>query len=63
MRPVLALQWNILLTVLGGTSFVDILCFFLSCVCYTFVLVCLYVPHGRLPGGGCPRGSLCGVKL
>ena len=26
------------------TSFVDLLCFFLSCVCYAFVRVCLYVP-------------------
>ena len=27
----------------GGTSFVDLLFFFLSCVCYVFVCVCLYV--------------------
>ena len=27
------------------TSFVDFLCF-LSCVCYAFVRVCLYVPGG-----------------
>ena len=27
----------------GGTSFVDLLCFFLFCVCYAFVHVCLYV--------------------
>ena len=32
------------------TSFVDLLCFFLSCVCYTFVIVCLYVPCGHLLG-------------
>ena len=24
----------------------DLLCFFLSCVCYAFVHVCLYVPCG-----------------
>ena len=26
----------------GGTSFVDLLCFCLSCFCYAFVRVCLY---------------------
>ena len=35
----------------GGTSFVDILCF-LSCVCYAFVRVCLFVPCGNLLGKG-----------
>ena len=31
--------------------------FFLSCVCYAFVGVCLYVPCGHLLGKGCPLGS------
>ena len=30
---------------------------FLSCVCYAFVRVCLYVPCGHLLGKGCPLGS------
>ena len=41
----------------GGTSFVDLLCFFLSCVCYVFVRVCLYVLCGHLLGKGWPLGS------
>ena len=41
----------------GGTSFVDLLCFFLSCVCYAFVCVCLYVPCGHLLGKGWPLGT------
>ena len=42
----------------GGTSFVDLLCvFFLSCVCYAFVHVCLCVPCGHLLGKGWPLGS------
>ena len=36
----------------GGTSFVDLLCFFLSCVCFAFVSVSLYVPCGHLLGKG-----------
>ena len=32
----------------SSTSFVDILCFFLYCVFYAFVRVCLYVPCGHL---------------
>ena len=32
----------------GGTSFVDLLCFFLSCVCHAFVSACLVVPCGHL---------------
>ena len=33
--------------------FVDLLSgFFLSCVCYAFVRVCLYVPCGHLLGKG-----------
>ena len=37
----------------GGTSFLDLLCcFFLSCVCYAFVRVCLFVPYGHLLGKG-----------
>ena len=41
----------------GGTSFVDLLCFFLSCVCFVFVRVCLYVLCGHLLGKGWPLGS------
>ena len=41
----------------GSTPFVDLLCFFLSCVCYAFVSVCLYVPCGHLLGKGWPLGS------
>ena len=41
----------------GGTSFEDILCFFLCCVCYAFVRVCLSVPCGHLLGKGWPLGS------
>ena len=32
--------------------FVDILCVFLSCVCYAFVRVCLFVSCGHLLGKG-----------
>ena len=31
--------------------------FLLSCVCYAFVRVCLYVPCGYLLGKGWPLGS------
>ena len=31
--------------------------FFLSCVCYGFVCVCLFVPCGHLLGKGNPLGS------
>ena len=31
--------------------------FLLSCVCYAFVRVCLYVPCGHLLGKGWPLGS------
>ena len=41
----------------GGTSFVDILCVFLSCVCYVVVRVCLYVLSSHLLGKGWPLGS------
>ena len=34
------------------TSFVDLFMFLLSCVCYAFVRVCLYVPCGHLLGKG-----------
>ena len=30
----------------------DLLCSFLSCVCYAFVCVCLCVPRGHLLGKG-----------
>ena len=30
---------------------------FLSCVCYVFVCVCLFVPCGHLLGKGWPLGS------
>ena len=35
------------------------LCFFLCCVCYAFVHVCLYVPCGHLLGKGWPVVSYC----
>ena len=35
----------------------DLLCFVLSCVCYVFVRVCLYVLCGHLLGKGRPLGS------
>ena len=35
----------------------DLLCFFLYCVCYAFVCVCLYVPCGHLLGKGWSLGS------
>ena len=41
----------------GGTSFVDLLCLFLSTVCYAFVRVCLYVPFDHLLGKGWLLGS------
>ena len=41
----------------GGTSFVDLLCFCLSCVCYVFARVCIYVLCGHLLGKGWPLGS------
>ena len=31
--------------------------FFLPCVCYAFVCVCLYVPYGHLLGKGLTLGS------
>ena len=31
--------------------------FILSCVCYAFVIVCLYVPYGHLLGKGRSLGS------
>ena len=44
----------------GGTSFVDLLwVFLLSCVCYAFVRVCLYVPRGHLLGKGWSVGLWC----
>ena len=41
----------------GGTSFVYFLRFFLSCVCYAFLRVFLYVLYGHLLGKGWPLGS------
>ena len=41
----------------GGTSFVDLLFFVLSCVCYVFVCICLYVLCGHLLGKDWPLGS------
>ena len=43
----------------GGTSFVDLSSYFLSCVCYEYVLVrvCLFVPCGHLLGMGWPLDS------
>ena len=40
--------------------YVDLLCLFLSCVCYAFVRVCLFVLCDNLLGKGRPFGSrLC----
>ena len=40
----------------GGTSFVDVLwVIFVSCICYAFVRICLYVPCGHL------LALVCGV--
>ena len=47
----------------GGASFVDLLCFFLSCVCYAFVRICLYVPCGHLLGKSWPLVSNCVLSL
>ena len=33
----------------------DLLCFFLSCVCYAFVPICLFVPCGHQLGKGLPH--------
>ena len=41
----------------GGTSIVDLSCFFLYCVFYVFVRVCSYVLCGHLLGKGWPLGS------
>ena len=41
----------------GGTSFADLLCFVLSCVCYVFVRVCLCVLCGHLLGKSWFLGS------
>ena len=40
-----------------GTSFEDLYVFVLSCICYVFVRVCLYVLCGHLLGKGWPRLS------
>ena len=37
--------------------------FCLSCVCYVFVHVCLYVPCGHLLGKGDLLALVCGVYL
>ena len=42
------------------SSFVDVL-FFLYCVCYAFVRVCLYVPCGHLLGRADLLALVCGV--
>ena len=47
----------------GDTSFVDLLCFFLSCVCYAFVRVCLFVPCGHQWERAYLLVLICGVKL
>ena len=41
----------------------DFICFFLSCVCYAFVRVCLYVPCGHLLGKANHLALVCGVLL
>ena len=35
----------------------DLLCFFMSFVCYAFVCVCLFASCGHLLGKGWPLGS------
>ena len=40
----------------GGTSFVDLLCFFCLVFAMHFLRVCLYVPCGHLLGKGWPLG-------
>ena len=48
----------------GSTSFVDLFMgFFLSCVCYAFVSVCLYVPCGHLLERADLLALVCGVEL
>ena len=47
----------------GGTSFVDLLCFFRSCVCYAFVSVCLCVPWGPCWDRADLLALVCGVQL
>ena len=39
----------------------DLLCFVLSCVCYVFVRVCLYVLCGHLLGKADLLALVCGV--
>ena len=39
----------------------DLLCFFLACVCYAFVRVCLFVPYGHLLGRADLLALVCGV--
>ena len=57
VKPVKALQQNILMTVPRWFFFCGSFTFFLSCFCYAFVRVCLFVPCGHLLGKGCPFGS------
>ena len=46
------LDLSVWASIRGGTSSVDLLCFFQSCVCYAFVHVCLYVHCSHLLGKG-----------
>ena len=48
---------NSFLTAMGWCFFCGSVMFFLSCVCCAFVLVCLFVPCGRL------LALVCGVLL
>ena len=57
VKPDLALKQNILLTVPRRYFFCGSFMFFLSCACYAFVCVCLYVSCGHLLGKGWPLGS------
>ena len=62
LAPVWALKWEVLLTVLGWCFFYgSFMLFFLSCVRYAVVRVCLFVPCGRLLGGSCLLALVCGV--
>ena len=57
MLVCLIIPLNILLTVSRRYFFCGSFMFYLPCVCYAFVRVCLYVPCGHLMGRGWPLGS------
>ena len=63
MKPVKPPSKIFLLTVLRRYFFCGSFMFFLSCVCYAFVCVCLYVPSGHLLDKGCVLPLVFGVLL